>query len=98
MAKNKYSATFKNGKTITRSSDRTYGAAWFAKWQFTHVPGAGKSPEFVSYSKTGFAATAELAKKAIEREAPVIFKHSAFKSRSYRDPSAVLLESEIVTL
>ena len=45
-----YKATFSNGKTIKRNSKREYTHAWFHK--------VGSSVDY------GFAATAELAKKA----------------------------------
>lgn len=52
---NKYTATFADGTTITRKSNRGYAVAWRSTW--TSVEGA-------TYSDEGFSSSAELAAKS----------------------------------
>ena len=70
MAKIKYSATFPNGKTITRSSERAYAYAYYVTYKRIAV--AGNKPHQLewnadldkTYWQTGFAGSDALARKA----------------------------------
>jgi hypothetical protein len=52
---NKYTATFADGTSITRKSNRGYAVAWRATW--TSVEGAARSDE-------GFSSSVDLATKS----------------------------------
>jgi hypothetical protein len=54
--KTNYSATFADGSTITRKSHRVYTHAWQAEWQSRGI----------KFALTGFAGSAELARKAAQ--------------------------------
>lgn len=57
----RYTATFKNGKTLTRKSNNNYAFAWMATW--TRKDGA-------ETFDSGFSASFELAKKSARPSLP----------------------------
>lgn len=57
--KTKYAATFSNGQTITRTSDRTYRAAWLF-----HYTGFSGAPA----QRSGFARDVATARRTMANE------------------------------
>ena len=69
-----YTATFKNGKTLTRKSNNGYAFAWMATW--TEADGK-------EYSDSGFSTSAELAAKAAKPSTPFgVWKGMSAKNRA----------------
>ncbi len=71
---NTYTATFANGKTVTRKTKNEYTHAWLVTW--TRVDG-------VQVSDSGFSASFELAQKAARPWLPVgVFKGMSANNRA----------------
>lgn len=69
-----FTATFTNGKTLTRKSNNNYAFAWMATW--THINGN-------MISDSGFSSSAELAAKAAKPSAPFgVWKGMSAKDRA----------------
>ena len=69
-----YTATFANGKTLTRKSNSGYACAWMATW--THTNG------FETFD-SGFSASFELAQKAAKPATPFgVWKGMSAKDRA----------------
>lgn len=69
-----YTATFANGKTLTRKSKNGYACAWVATWTEAN----GKT-----CSDSGFSASFELAKKAAKPWTPFgVWKGMSAKDRA----------------
>lgn len=60
MAKTKYVATFTDGETLTRSTDRTYSHAWRVRYIRTARSPAGHGPG--QGVEKGFSRTEDLAR------------------------------------
>jgi hypothetical protein len=70
MAKKTYTVTFKDGATHSRKSERAYTYAykyssWYEAFCYDPENPDAEIPVFHHYTKVGFAATKELAEKAL---------------------------------